>query len=279
MADKNAMNAKIRQPGRRKFIQRSGVVAAVGLTGGLAQVQVAFAAALTKEQRAAMTPAQILAAMKEGNEQFRKGFKKARNYLAEAKASAAGQYPAAVILSCIDSRAPAEVIMNLGIADTFNARVAGNIANDDMLGSMEFACKVAGAKVVLVMGHTACGAIKGAIDNVELGNLTGLLAKIKPAVAATKYEGDRSAKNYAFVDLVAKKNVELTIGQIREKSSVLRELERAGTITMSGAMYNLETQASPFSPSDLERPRNKAVAPAQAGPISATNIGSRLSPG
>ena len=131
--------------------------------------------------------------------------------------------------------------MNLGIADTFNARVAGNIANDDMLGSMEFACKVAGAKVVLVMGHTACGAIKGAIDNVELGNLTGLLAKIKPAVAATKYDGDRSAKNYAFVDLVAKKNVELTIAQIREKSSILRELERAGTITISGAMYNLET--------------------------------------
>ena len=246
MADKNAMSAKIRQPGRRKFIQRSGVVAAVGLTGGLAQVQVAFADALTKEQRAAMTPAQILAAMKEGNEQFRKGFKKARNYLAEAKASAAGQYPAAVILSCIDSRAPAEVIMNLGIADTFNARVAGNIANDDMLGSMEFACKVAGAKVVLVMGHTACGAIKGAIDNVELGNLTGLLAKIKPAVAATKYEGDRSAKNYAFVDLVAKKNVELTIGQIREKSSTLRELERAGTITISGAMYNLETAGITF---------------------------------
>ncbi len=246
MADKNAMSAKIRQPGRRKFIQRSGVVAAAGLTGGLAQVQVAFADALTKEQRAAMTPAQILAAMKEGNEQFRKGFKKARNYLAEAKASAAGQYPAAVILSCIDSRAPAEVIMNLGIADTFNARVAGNIANDDMLGSMEFACKVAGAKVVLVMGHTACGAIKGAIDNVELGNLTGLLAKIKPAVAATKYEGDRSAKNYAFVDLVAKKNVELTIGQIREKSSILRELERAGTITISGAMYNLETAGITF---------------------------------
>ena len=246
MADKNAMSAKIRQPGRRKFIQRSGVVAAAGLTGGLAQVQVAFADALTKEQRAAMTPAQILAAMKEGNEQFRKGFKKARNYLAEAKASAAGQYPAAVILSCIDSRAPAEVIMNLGIADTFNARVAGNIANDDMLGSMEFACKVAGAKVVLVMGHTACGAIKGAIDNVELGNLTGLLAKIKPAVTATKYEGDRSAKNYAFVDLVAKKNVELTIGQIREKSSILRELERAGTITISGAMYNLETAGITF---------------------------------
>ena len=136
--------------------------------------------------------------------------------------------------------------MDLGIADIFNARVAGNIATDDMLGSMEFACKVEGAKVVVVMGHTNCGAIKGAIDNVELGNLTGLLAKIKPAVLATKYEGDRSVKNYAFVDAVSKKNVELSIQQIREKSSVLRELERANAIMMTGAMYNLETAAVTF---------------------------------
>jgi len=234
------------RPARRQFLQRSSAMAALGFLGSVAQTQVAFADALTKEQRAAMSPDAILAAMKDGNEQFRKGFKKARNYLSEAKASAPGQYPAAVILSCIDSRAPAEIIMNLGIADTFNARVAGNIASDDMLGSMEFACKVAGAKVLLVMGHTACGAIKGAIDNVELGNLTGLLAKIKPAVLATKYEGERSAKNYAFVDAVARKNVELTIQQIREKSSVLRDLEKAGTIKMSGAMYNLETAAVTF---------------------------------
>ncbi len=233
-------------PGRRSFLRRSSAVAGLGLLGGTAQIQVAFADALTQAQRAAMSPEQILAAMKEGNEQFRRGYKKARNYLSEAKASAKGQYPAAIILSCIDSRAPAEVIMNLGIADIFNARVAGNIANDDILGSMEFACKVAGAKVVVVMGHTACGAIKGAIDNVELGNLTGLLAKIKPAVLATKYEGDRSAKNYAFVDAVAKKNVELTLQQIREKSSVLRALEQAKTIEMSGAMYNLETAAVEF---------------------------------
>jgi carbonic anhydrase len=246
MAERAPRWTRIGQPGRRAFLQRASVLGTLGLTGGMGQVQLAFADALTKEQRAAMSPEQILAAMKKGNEQFRRGYQKARNYLNEAKASAPAQYPAAVILSCIDSRAPAEVIMNLGIADIFNARVAGNIANDDMLGSMEFACKVSGSKVVLVMGHTGCGAIKGAIDNVELGNLTGLLAKVKPAVAATKYEGDRSAKNYAFVDAVARKNVELTIGQIRERSTVLRDLERSGAISISGAMYNLQTAAVDF---------------------------------
>src|SRR5499427_9314373 len=148
--------------------------------------------------------------MKQGNERFRLGKQSPHHNLAQQKASAEGQYPAAVILSCIDSRAHAETIMDLGIGDCFNARVAGNIANDDILGSMEFACKVAGAKVVLVMGHTACGAIKGAIDKAELGNLTGLLAKIRPAVEASQYQGERSTKNYSFVDMVARKNVELT---------------------------------------------------------------------
>jgi carbonic anhydrase len=165
---------------------------------------------LTKAQREKMTPDDVIALMEKGNERFRLGKESPHDYLAQQKASAKGQFPAAVILSCIDSRAPAETIMDLGIGDCFNARVAGNIANDDILGSMEFACKVAGAKVVLVMGHSACGAIKGAIDNVQLGNLTGLLAKIRPAVEATQYEGDRSAKNYGFVNAVAHKNVELT---------------------------------------------------------------------
>jgi carbonic anhydrase len=151
-----------------------------------------------------------------------------------------------VVLSCIDSRAPAEVIMDLGIGDIFNARVAGNIANDDILGSLEFACKVAGAKVVLVMGHTACGAIKGAIDNVELGNLTGLLAKIKPAVNATTFKGEQSSKNAAFVDAVAQKNVELTMGDIRKKSPVLAGLEAKNAIKIAGSMYNLETAMMDF---------------------------------
>ena len=130
--------------------------------------------------------------------------------------------------------------MDLGIGDCFNARVAGNIANDDILGSMEFACKVAGAKVVLVMGHTACGAIKGAIDKVQLGKLTGLLAKIRPVVEATQYQGDRSAKNYDFVDAVARKNVELTMADVRRRSAVLADLGASGTIKIVGAMYSLE---------------------------------------
>jgi carbonic anhydrase len=184
--------------------------------------------------------------MRRGNEHFRKGEEPRRDYLAEQKASARGQYPAAVLLSCIDSRAPAEVIMDLGLGNVFNCRVAGNVVNEDILGSMEFACKVAGAKVVLVMGHTSCGAIKGAIDNVELGNLTQLLAKIRPAVKATSFEGERCSKNPAFVDAVARKNVELTMAQILEKSPVLRELEDKRAVHVTGAMYNLETATVDF---------------------------------
>src|SRR6202011_4361662 len=133
------------------------------------------------------------------------------------------------------SRAPAETILDLRIGDIFNSRVAGNVENSDILGSMEFACKLAGAKVVLVMGHTACGAIKGAIDNAELGNLTGLLAKIKPAVMAATYTGERSAKNYAFVDAVARKNVEMTVANIRKDSPVPAALGIKGTIKTNGA--------------------------------------------
>jgi carbonic anhydrase len=179
--------------------------------------------------------------MKKGNERFRAGQREDRNFLREQQASAKGQYPAAVVLSCIDSRAPAEIIMDLGIGDIFNARVAGNIANEDILGSMEFACQVAGAKVVLVMGHTACGAIKGAIDRVQLGNLTSLLAKIRPAVETTQYDGERSSKNNAFVDAIARKNVELTMTTIRQQSSVLQNRESKGAIKIVGAMYDLDT--------------------------------------
>ena len=232
--------------GRRRFLRTAGVASALGLAGGTFFMQSAGADALTKAQRDKMTPEQIIEVMKKGNERFRKGERKNRNYLGEQRASAKGQYPAAVLLSCIDSRAPAEVIMDLGIGDIFNCRVAGNVANEDILGSMEFACKLAGAKVVLVMGHTACGAIKGAIDNAQLGNLTGLLGKIKPAVQATTYTGERSASNYSFVDAVARKNVELTLANIRKASPVLAELAAKGTIEMAGAMYNLETGAVDF---------------------------------
>jgi carbonic anhydrase len=231
---------------RRNLLKACGAITAMAFVGGGALSSIAYADALTKELRDKMTPSQIIDAMKEGNERFRSGVRKNRNYLNEQKASASGQHPAAVLLSCIDSRAPAEVIMDLGIGDIFNSRVAGNVENSDILGSMEFACKLAGAKVVLVMGHTAVGAIKGAIDNAELGNLTGLLAKIKPAVAVTGYTGERTSKNYAFVDAVARKNVELTMANIRKDSPMLAAMESNGAIKIAGAMYNVETGVVDF---------------------------------
>jgi carbonic anhydrase len=231
---------------RRAFLKAAGAAGAVALVGCALPSRITWAAALTKAERDRMTPDEIIELMKSGNERFRTGQKTTQDYLAQQRASAKGQYPAAVLLSCIDSRAPAETIMDLGIGDVFNTRVAGNIANDDILGSMEFACKIAGAKVVLVMGHTACGAIKGAIDRVQLGNLAGLLAKIRPAVDATVYQGERSAKNYAFVDAVARKNVELTMNGVRRRSAVIAALETAGAVKIAGAMYNLETAAVDF---------------------------------
>ena len=202
--------------------------------------------ARTKDQRDKLTPDAILMEMKQGNKRFRMGETTKRDYLAEQKASVKGQYPAAMILSCIDSRVPAEVIMDLGIGNVFNSRVAGNIANDDILGSMEFACKLAGARLILVMGHTSCGAIRGAIDNVELGHLTGLLAKIHPAVKATAYKGDRASKNPEFVDAVARKNIELTMAFIRDKSAVLADMETKKLIKIAGAIYILETATVNF---------------------------------
>jgi carbonic anhydrase len=227
---------------RRSLLRSAAAFAALGAVGGsalLGNPRLAYAAALSKEQRDALTPAAILDLLKQGNERFRAGKLDTHDYLAQKRTSAAGQYPAAAILSCIDSRAPAEIILDAGIGDTFNARVAGNISNDDILGSLEFACLAAGAKVILVMGHTSCGAIKGAIDGVELGHLTGLLQKIKPAVAATTYAGERTGKNAQFVDAVAVTNVRRTVDTIRQQSSLLRELEQQGKISISGSMYHL----------------------------------------
>src|ERR1700676_4236635 len=172
---------------RRSFLQASSAITAMAFVSTGTLSNIAYADALTKAQRDRLTPDDILALMKRGNKRFYTGKREDYNFLAQQRASAKGQYPAAVLLTCIDSRASAETILDLRIGDVFNSRVAGNVENSDILGSMEFACKLAGAKVVLVMGHTACGAIKGAIDNAELGNLTGLLAKLKPAVAATIY--------------------------------------------------------------------------------------------
>jgi len=208
-------------------------------TASISVTPTAAAAALTQEQRDKLTPEQVLEMLERGNERFRAGKMHPHDFLAQKRATVTAQHPAAVLLSCIDSRAPAEIIFDVGLGDTFNARIAGNVANDDLLGSLEFACAAAGAKVILVMGHTSCGAIKGAIDDVQLGHLTGLLAKIKPAVGATSYAGEHSSKNAEFVDAVAKTNVHLTVEAIRSQSEVLAKLEGAGKIRIAGSMYHL----------------------------------------
>jgi carbonic anhydrase len=229
-------------PQRRRLLKSAFGVAATGLVAslGIAVPEITYAAALTKEERDKMTPDEIIEELKKGNERFRKNKVKKHDYLAQQKASASGQYPAAAILSCIDSRAPAEIILDTGIGEAYNTRVAGNICNDDILGGLEYACAVTGAKVIVVLGHTSCGAVKGAIDDVKLGNLTGLLQKIKPAIDATTYLGERVSSNYAFVDEVAKTNVKATIDRIRQGSQVLSDLEKNGQVKLIGAMYNLK---------------------------------------
>src|SRR5215469_5657602 len=227
--------------GRRSFLGVAVGTCVTGppLTSSFMQLAVSLSNSLTKEQRDSLTPVQVIDELKKGNERFRSGKMASRDYLGQKRSSAAGQYPAAVILGCLDARVPAEIVFDVGIGDTFIGRVAGNVVNDDMLGSMEFACGVSGARVVLVLGHTACGAVKGAIDDVVLGNLTRLLARIKPAIAATKFEGEKSSKNAVFVDAVARTNVGLAIENIRRRSPVLEDLEKKGSIQITGAMYNI----------------------------------------
>ena len=225
---------------RRGFLGGSTALGLVAVGLG-AMPSGATAASLSEAQRNAMTPDQVIQKMLEGNARFLSGARKERDFLAEMRVSSAGQFPAAIVLSCVDSRAPVEVICDLGIGDTFNARVAGNAVNDDILGSMEFACAAAGAKAVVLMGHTACGAIKGAIDNVVLGNLTLLLARFKSAIDATVYSGDRSSKNAAFVDAVARTHVQQSVKLVRERSPVLAGLEAKGSIKIVASMYDLAT--------------------------------------
>src|SRR5262245_56838919 len=211
-----------------------------------AQIGSASAAALTREERDRMTPDQVIEALKKGNERFRAGSTSPREYRDQQRASAAGQYPAAVALGCVDSRAPAEIMFDVGIGDLFSARIGGNVVNDDLIGSLEFACAVAGAKAILLFGHTACGAIKGAIDDVEMGNLTGLLARIKPAISATTVAGEKSSKNSEYVEAVARTNVQLGLDSIRRRSPILERLEKKKTILLVGAMYDLTTGAVEF---------------------------------
>ncbi|GAA4431721.1 carbonic anhydrase family protein [Pontibacter saemangeumensis] len=196
----------------------------------------------TKETQSSMTPDKAIQFLKEGNERFMNNLKTNRNLLQQVNETSTGQFPFAAILSCIDSRTSAELVFDQGLGDVFSIRVAGNIVNEDILGSMEFACNAAGSKLIMVLGHTKCGAIIGACNHVELGNLTGLLKKVGPAIereTATKTE--RNGKNLEFVTHVTENNVHLAIEQIRKQSPILTDMEREGEIRIIGGMYDVET--------------------------------------
>lgn len=193
------------------------------------------------DRRAKLSPDEIIQEIMDGNKRFTDNRMHKRDWLAEQRNTAGKQYPAAMFLTCIDSRTPVEVLCDLGIGDGFTARVAGNTINEDIIGSMEFAIEIEGAKVIMVMGHTNCGAIKGAIDNATLGSLTLLLARFRNTIAETRYEGDRTSHNPEFVNLVAANHVKATVALIRERSPLIAAREQAGGIKITGALYNLGT--------------------------------------
>jgi len=202
-----------------------------------------------KDTQAAMTPDTALARLRDGNQRFQGKRMEARDLAVQVAATKGGQWPFAAVLGCIDSRVPPELVFDQGIGDLFSVRIAGNFANDDILGSLEFACKVAGSKLVLVLGHRHCGAIKGACDGVELGNLTSMLANLQPAVRGVSEPSDaaqRNSSNASFVHAVALHNVELTLERIRERSPLLREMEQNGEIAIAGALYDVESGAVEF---------------------------------
>jgi carbonic anhydrase len=196
---------------------------------------------LTAQEQKELTPDQVIQSLKDGNKRFCSGTLTMRDHSKQIRDAVSGQFPKAVVLSCVDSRVPIEDVFDKGIGDMFVARVAGNIVNEDILGSMEFGCKVSGAKLILVMGHEYCGAIKGAIDNVELGNLTGLLKKIRPAVeCCSHFKGEQTSKNTEFVDLVVRENAKLTVEDIRKGSPILKAMEDAGEIKIVAAYYDMD---------------------------------------
>ena len=197
---------------------------------------------LTKELQMALTPAKAIDILKAGNERFINNLRANRNLLQQVNETSDGQHPFAVILSCIDSRASAELIFDQGLGDIFSIRIAGNVLNEDVLGSMEFACKLAGAKSIVVLGHTRCGAVKGACDGVKLGHLSALLQKLQPAVdAETTTASSRDSRNAGFVEKVAVLNVRLVIGLILERSAILREMAERGEIALIGGIYDVTT--------------------------------------
>jgi carbonic anhydrase len=207
---------------------------------------------LTKEMQAAITPSMALGLLKEGNKRFVNNLKVNRNLLQQANETSDGQHPFAVILSCIDSRTSAELIFDQGLGDIFSVRIAGNIINEDILGSMEFGCKVAGSKIIVVLGHTKCGAVRGACDHVEMGNLTALLNKIRPAVddETTTLE-NRNSNNAEFVENVAAINVKRTVKSIMERSTILKEMIDKGQIGIIGGTHNISTGTVNFYPDTM----------------------------
>jgi carbonic anhydrase len=196
---------------------------------------------MSKAIQASITPSAALDILKAGNQRFASNKSIKRNYKKQVMQTGLGQYPFASVVSCIDSRSAPELVFDQGIGDLFTARVAGNTVNEDILGSLEYAAKVAGSRVIVVLGHSQCGAIKGACDDVKLGNLTGLIDKLKPAVDATKTDGERNSKNHEFVQKVADENVHLTVQKIRDMSPILKEMEEQGKIKIVGAMYDVGT--------------------------------------
>lgn len=195
---------------------------------------------ISQEEQRELTPDLVIERFKAGNQNFVNNDLTKRNHSKQVRSAISGQFPKAIVLSCVDSRVPVEDVFDKGIGDMFVARVAGNFVNEDILGSMEFACKVSGSKLVLVLGHENCGAVKAAVDDVRLGNITPMLEKIKPAVAMVDYEGERNSKNKDFVHQVSESNVRNTIEQIRLKSPILKEMEDKGEIKIVGALYDMD---------------------------------------
>ena len=202
---------------------------------------------LTQHEQEALTPEEVSQLLRTGNQRFMSGTLTSRDHSAQVREAAGGQFPKAIVLSCVDSRVPVEDVFDLGIGDVFVARVAGNFENADILGSMEFATKISGAKLILVLGHEDCGAVKAAIDQAQLGNITAMLENIKPAVEAlSSYKGDQTSANPEFVHRVAEKNVRLSIRDIRERSPILKGMEDEGQIKIIGALYDMNSGAVEF---------------------------------
>jgi carbonic anhydrase len=227
-----------------------GSVRFLGLVGLLAMVNATLANSeepqvtrvLTQQGQDALKPEDVARLLRVGNQRFVSGTLTSRDHSAQIREAAGGQFPKAIVLSCVDSRVPVEDVFDLGIGDIFVARVAGNFENTDILGSMEFATKISGAKLILVLGHEDCGAVKAAIDQAQLGNITAMLENIKPAVEAlSSYKGDQTSANPEFVHLVAEKNIRLSMNDIRERSPILKGMETQGQLKIVGALYDMKT--------------------------------------